>query len=268
MLRGEVAHEPGWQYLGFLPHPKVSLLETTCPREQRLACSSNCLSTLLLGVTACQKQARSICSSAVWLSFNRVRNMKYNTTQVLSASLRTWKIGSIFKAGARHSLWARGEGGEVVSLSNTCELTSALGKSLKAYPVSFEDYQIAPYHPPVLPPNSLPLVWNPSNSLISVTALKTCVKCEHAISGRECVKSLSAITILTVILWSGYYLLPCRILRGGFPRQVSDPRTRDLPERVGCPVHGGHSGGSGRLGEMSKSYSNTLNLFCNMWPSP
>lgn len=131
-LREEVAHEPRWQFLGFLPHPKVSLLETTCPRELRLACSSNCLSTLLLWVKACQKEACSICSSAVWLPLNRVRNKKYNATQILSASLGAWKIDSIFKAGARHSLWGRGEEREIMSLYNISELKTAPGKSLKS----------------------------------------------------------------------------------------------------------------------------------------
>lgn len=106
-LREEVAHEPRWQSLGFLPYPEVSLLETTCLRELRLACSSNCLSTLLLWVNACQ-EACSICSSAFWPPLNRVRIKKYNTTQTLSGSLTTWKIHSIFRAGAKNTLWGRG----------------------------------------------------------------------------------------------------------------------------------------------------------------
>lgn len=42
-----------------LATPKVSLLETTCPGELRLACSGNCLSTLLLWVKAGREEART-----------------------------------------------------------------------------------------------------------------------------------------------------------------------------------------------------------------
>lgn len=237
-LREEVAHEPGWQSLGFLPHPKMSLLETTCPRELRLACGCNCLSTLLLWVKACQKEACSICSSAVWLPLNGVRIKKYNTTQILSGSLTTWKINSIFKAGAKNTLWGRAGGeGRNVTLEHIWAEDFAR-EVIRSLPSVIRELPNGTHYPKYCPYGNLPLVWSSTNLFICITALQGLCSNASILSESEWVKSLAAIKISTRILWPSYHLLPCRILRG-FPRQVSAPKQGTFPRKwmVGNPGH-------------------------------
>lgn len=97
--------------------------------------------------------------------------------------------------------------------------------------------------------------------------MKACGKMQACYLEENELNPYSAVNILTIILWSEDHILACKILRGGFPRQVSDPEHSTYPRRLGTKWIVGIQEAL-RDSKMRKSPLNTLRLFCNFWPSP